>query len=323
MRLLISEFICGGGLANHALPATLKQEGMMMLKALISDCLRIDNCEIVTTLDPRIQLTDSNIEVIPVTASKDYIQQIQANAANADMVWIVAPESEGVLASTVHKLQVANCIVLNSSVEAIVRTGDKYICTKALDSAGLPVIQHLKYETLVDYSDKVVLKPRLGAGGESLRICESGALATRHIDDPEQWIIQPYIQGEHRSMSILCWRGQACILSCNIQQLENFPEPRLKKCIVNAFPATSELHSLANRIANVFPGLSGYVGVDYIETECGMVIVEINPRLTTSYIGLAKALVQNPAQLCIDVNLHKSLPNEISNTGISTEVAIA
>lgn len=322
MRLLITEFICGGGLVNHALPASLKQEGLMMLQALIEDCSRIRDCEILTTLDPRIQLENIDVEVVYIADSNDYIKQIQTIAGNVDMTWVVAPESEGILASIVHSLEQENRNVVNCSVGAIRITGDKYNCTNAMQAAGLPTIPSLTNNELNDYAANVVVKPRFGVGGESLRVCRNGREATTYIDEQEKWLIQPYIRGEHRSLSLLCWQGQVKILTCNIQQFSDLPEPRLSRCIVNAFPATSELISLSEQIAKAFPELSGYVGMDYIETENGCVLVEINPRLTTSYIGLAKALKQNPAKLCIDTIINKTLPDNIDNTGCSTEVTL-
>ena len=42
MRLLVAEFITGGGLVNHPLPDGLKQEGLLMLKSVLMDCLKIE-----------------------------------------------------------------------------------------------------------------------------------------------------------------------------------------------------------------------------------------------------------------------------------------
>ena len=218
MRLLISEFICGGGLANHALPESLKQEGLMMLQALVADCSEIDDCQIVTSLDPRIQLQNVDIEVISITDSKNYLQQIQANAENADFVWIVAPESEGILASVVNALQNLNCIVLNCSVEAIRITADKIKCAELLQSAGLPVIPHIDYSALTEYAGSVVIKPRFGCGSENLCILENGEQAKGKIDEPEKWVVQPHVKGRHLSLSLLCWQGQAEILTCNTDE---------------------------------------------------------------------------------------------------------
>src|SRR5690606_33405771 len=49
--------------------------------------------------------------------------------------------------------------------------------------------------------------------------------------------------------------------------------------------------ALVNRVGQANPGLAGYVGVDMILVDGDPqrpVIVEINPRLTTSYLGYAR-----------------------------------
>jgi predicted ATP-grasp superfamily ATP-dependent carboligase len=61
-----------------------------------------------------------------------------------------------------------------------------------------------------------------------------------------------------------------------------------------------DLQDLADGIVQAIPGLGAYVGVDLILTDTGPVVVEVNPRLTTSYVGLAQVLGLNPARLVLD-----------------------
>ena len=52
----------------------------------------------------------------------------------------------------------------------------------------------------------------------------------------------------------------------------------------------------------MLPDALGYVGVDVIidKENDKIYVLEINPRLTTSYVGLADALALNPAKLLLD-----------------------
>jgi tyramine---L-glutamate ligase len=43
------------------------------------------------------------------------------------------------------------------------------------------------------------------------------------------------------------------------------------------------------------------VGVDIIVTPAGPVVIEINPRLTTSYVGLKASIGRNPAGLILSL----------------------
>ena len=55
-----------------------------------------------------------------------------------------------------------------------------------------------------------------------------------------------------------------------------------------------------------FSEVSGYFGTDFIRTNDSEVyFIEINPRLTTSYIGLRNAINQNPARLILESKLNR------------------
>ena len=43
-------------------------------------------------------------------------------------------------------------------------------------------------------------------------------------------------------------------------------------------------------------------------TETGPVVVEINPRLTTSYVGLRESIALNPAELIVSIWQNGSIP---------------
>jgi hypothetical protein len=69
---------------------------------------------------------------------------------------------------------------------------------------------------------------------------------------------------------------------------------------VNAVPDVGgQLAALGGRIAAAIPDLWGYVGVDLVATASGPVVLEVNPRLTTSYCGLRLALQVNAAELVL------------------------
>jgi len=53
----------------------------------------------------------------------------------------------------------------------------------------------------------------------------------------------------------------------------------------------------------VLPGLQGYYGVDVLLDEQDLdkiTLVEINPRLTTSYVELRHAISCNPAEIILN-----------------------
>jgi predicted ATP-grasp superfamily ATP-dependent carboligase len=93
------------------------------------------------------------------------------------------------------------------------------------------------------------------------------------------------------SLSLLCAGGRALVLSVNRQRMRFAAEqPVLEALQVNALPVREPEHGLlAARIAASVPGLWGCVGVDFIATPYSPVVLEINPRLTTSFSALRQA----------------------------------
>lgn len=322
MRLFITEFITGGGFANHPLPEGLKQEGMLMLNAVLKDCSKINDLQVTTCLDSRITIDNSNVVVHTIDSSTDYLKQVSLLAADCDYVWVIAPESAGVLESLVTQFKNDGVPTINCDVESIRITGDKIKCASWLFEKNIPTVDNFSEEQAKNFATKTVIKNRFGVGCEGLKICDSGEEALDCVDDFNQWVVQPYIHGEHLSLSLLCCSGQAKILTCNKQIFDNKSEPKLKACYVNAVPINKQMKVIASDIAMAFPGLAAYVGVDIIDTDDGYIVIDINPRLTSSYVGLSKVLEMNPAELCIQTIIDGQLPKEIICNSNITEVCL-
>jgi predicted ATP-grasp superfamily ATP-dependent carboligase len=64
------------------------------------------------------------------------------------------------------------------------------------------------------------------------------------------------------------------------------------------------------------------VGVDVLIQKDAIVVVEINPRLTTSYVGLHRASGCNPARLVVDMlyNKRSSWPRIIERNVVKVYV---
>ncbi|MDW3094952.1 MAG: ATP-grasp domain-containing protein [Gammaproteobacteria bacterium] len=307
----MTEFITGGGFANHPLPQGLKQEGMLMLSSVLRDCSNIKDLQLTTCLDSRFTIDNSNVVIHTVESSTDYIKQVSYLAAGSDYTWVIAPESSGILESIVTQLNYDGVSTINCDAESIRITGDKIKCTSFLLNVGIPSAVNLSVEEANIFTSKTVIKNRFGVGCEGLKICDSGASALEYIDDFNQWVVQPYIFGEHLSLSLLCSSGQAKILACNKQIFSGELEPKLEACLVNALPIDKQMETLANKIATAFPGLASYVGVDIIASDDGYVVIDINPRLTSSYAGLSEVLNINPAEVCMNTIIKGKLPEEV------------
>ena len=49
----------------------------------------------------------------------------------------------------------------------------------------------------------------------------------------------------------------------------------------------------AEEVVRAIHGLKGYVGIDMVLTDREAVVIEVNPRVTTSYVGVRQVLRQN------------------------------
>jgi predicted ATP-grasp superfamily ATP-dependent carboligase len=116
-------------------------------------------------------------------------------------------------------------------------------------------------------------------------------------------IIQPFQIGDAASFSMLCKNGKAYLLSCNRQHIQiKGQEFSYHGGVVNGLDVHREaFNTLAQKIAQALPGLAGYVGVDLIVHKGEYFVLEINPRLTTSYVALRQACGGNPAQMLLDL----------------------
>jgi len=70
-------------------------------------------------------------------------------------------------------------------------------------------------------------------------------------------------------------------------------------------------------IVHLLPPFRGYIGIDFVLTKNEAVPIEINLRLTTSYIGLSRVVNINLAQAIIDAVFQSKLPTKIKTAGYS------
>jgi predicted ATP-grasp superfamily ATP-dependent carboligase len=119
------------------------------------------------------------------------------------------------------------------------------------------------------------------------------------------------MDGESLSLCGLFAQGKAILLSVNRQHIHQQDNTfMLKGCCVNTIADENGIFSgLIQQIAAAIPELWGYAGVDLIRNKGGLHVLEINPRLTSSYAGLRAALGVNPAQLVIDLLDSGHLPH--------------
>jgi predicted ATP-grasp superfamily ATP-dependent carboligase len=119
-------------------------------------------------------------------------------------------------------------------------------------------------------------------------------------------LVQPLVSGQPASVAFLIGPRQTIALAPAAQHLSDDGHFHY---LGGLAPLPESLAGRAERIArravDAVPGLSGYVGVDVVLGDAadgsGDVVIEINPRLTTSYVGLRALAIDNLAELLLRV----------------------
>ena len=301
MKILVFEYICGGGFCSEILPDALAKEGLLMLTALLNDLTILEEHSITALVDWRfLNNFDNSIEIIPIKKETDILATFKFALLFVDAVWLIAPETEQILFNFSQIVESSHKILLSSPSLAIAQTADKWQSYECLSSHQIPTITTaiLTNNTQVNSQQKVI-KARDGVGCENSFIVNSQkelVSLLAQFEKPHDYIIQPFIEGKVLSISAIFKQGKAQLLCVNHQQIEIINQQfKLQRCEVNYQIELALFQPLLNQIARAFPELWGYVGIDLIQQSQQLRVLEINPRLTSSYAGINSALGINVA----------------------------
>ncbi|AXV40602.1 ATP-grasp domain-containing protein [Methanobacterium sp. BAmetb5] len=168
---------------------------------------------------------------------------------------------------------------------------------------------------------KFILKPRSGAGGYGVRILQghgSGVTGLPEEVNLSQWLLQEFIEGENVSASVLSTPDEAhtiltskqIIGDCTLGQREPFgycgnlvPYPgglvsREEKVPPGGSSPTNRDLKISQMAAKVVDHLSlvGSNGVDFINRNGELYVIEVNPRLQGTWECAELSLNRNMAQ---------------------------
>jgi len=293
-----------------------------MLNALIKELASLPYVQLTILLDWRCTCLElpEKCKLITVANNQCVYDLLPELINNSDYVWPIAPEMDLVLQKISALVEEENKILLNSSTEAVTLCSDKLMTFRHLKQNGVDAVDTMQLEAFSQAFDSHwVIKPIDGMGCLNSYFVSSKDKFEQIISQIEftsNYIIQPYIKGESISLSCLFKNGQAWLLCCNEQLVSihkgNF---QLNACLVNlAVDEAKSYHDLINQIARIIPGLWGYVGIDLILTELNQAMVlEINPRLTTSYVGINQALDINTASIILNMIENDPVINKTRN----------
>jgi predicted ATP-grasp superfamily ATP-dependent carboligase len=305
VRIFVYEHITGGGCAGDPLPVALLPEAAMMLSALGADLRAIAGLELSGLRDARVAAAARDWDERVVERPAAWQAGFDALVRASDAVWLIAPETDRVLERLSARVLDARKTLLGSAPRAIAVAASKLATARALRLADIAVVPTQRVSE-AEIRGPCVAKPDDGCGCEQTRKFPSLLAADAWIraqSTPARYVVQPYLAGEALSLSVIATPAGAVLLSVNRQRVELRDDAfSFAGCEVNvSVEGVDELARLAARAVAAIPGLWGYVGIDFLLTESGPVVLEVNPRLTTSYAGLHAAIGVNPAQLVLEL----------------------
>ncbi len=270
---------------------------------------------------------------IPVFGFKEAQQAILKACATVDAAYVIAPETGGTLHALVEFIEQNGVPLLNCRSSAIQAVSNKAALNETLNSKGIKtpktvtfnVADSVKEAIERSFSFPVVFKPLDGVGCSGLSIVKDesqvkGAIAKIDAElASETFVIQEYLKGEAVSVSLLCTGNKALPISLN-KQVVNLGAPDedssyMGGCVPFDHTLKQEAVGIAEAVVGCFSGLRGYVGVDLILTDDGPVVVDVNPRLTTSFVGLSRISGFNFAEALINATLRGELPSNPTISG--------
>jgi predicted ATP-grasp superfamily ATP-dependent carboligase len=338
LRLLIYEHVSGGGFADEPIPVSVLSEGFGMLRTLISD-FKAAGHYVTTTVDSRLARLNPPLDadcIVPVFSSREVQAAIRKVSASADAAYVIAPETEGVLQSLVESVEQTGVASLNCPASTIGKVVDKTVLQASLKKLRVPTPETLTF-SVADGVEEIkravhgrlnfplIFKPSNDVGCCGLSVLKNenqvaGAVGKiKRESASKRFLAQELIKGAAASVSLISTGSEALSISLNRQDVTIGAPDKISSYNGGLVPFDHPLRrrafAVAEKIVKSFRNLRGYVGVDLVLTEEEAVAIEVNPRLTTSYIRLRRVVNFNPAEAIVNAVLKRRLPTNIQSCG--------
>jgi predicted ATP-grasp superfamily ATP-dependent carboligase len=330
-KIFVFEFISGGGFNTTSIPSSLFCEGFAMLRSLVDDFKKLD-FHLITLLDHRIEYLSSllNVNSIEVVSPSDnFLELYKSLVLKSDYCFVIAPEFSNILLNLSQIVKKSNRKLLSVDLSGIKIASSKhktyeYFLENKLKTPPTyliplkeeyPDLKFLKRKVM-DLDFPLIIKPDDGVGAESIYMLKSQkdleSLVERFKEKFERsrkYVIQTYIDGTPLSLSLLNFnrskpRVNPILLSINTQELL-IEDNKKDSEYFGGYTPYWEYGGIKKKISRIinsakFPEFSSFFGIDFILRKDEVIFIEINPRLTTPYVGLRKILPYNLMELLME-----------------------
>lgn len=309
-RLCLYEWATAGGLdgpdgaslaSDPEVAAAVREEGLAMLTALAAAAAGSSQVATRVLLGEGVDYRPPpGVSVVRVPRGREW-DGLLAAAAASDWLLPVAPETAGILVRRLRRLSASGCRLLCPTATFAALASDKQATVLALAAAGVPVPAGRRLSAGAcpppEFRRPLVRKRLDSTGCDGLMVVRTPNGASEPAMHAER--LEACVEGLPVSVAVLCGSGGQVPLQAVLQRFSSGDRPvyvggqlpvpkavglRAQQLAVRAVRALS-------RAAGVEPTPAvGWVGVDMIlgdrEDGRGDRVLEINPRVTTSLVGL-------------------------------------
>lgn len=299
MRLLVLEFTTASSLELDP-PESWLREGRAMLKGLLEDLASFDEV-LPSVVLPEREAALAPSRAVRIDPRPDAETAFRRVLETSDAALVIAPETGGLLARYARLADAAGVRWLGCPERWIHAFSDKMLAARLLEPWSIETRSPGGFS---ESGSPRVLKPRDGAGSLfTARLpatdVAAGAALLRGMGFEGELVEQPFHEGAPASIALIARKNAdpiflpACAQSMDVERCPTRDRIDLLHYRGGRIPVREDWDRRARRLAAVVvercPELEGYVGVDVIlgEKSDGSDdrIVEVNPRLTTSYVG--------------------------------------
>lgn len=289
--------------------SALLAEGRAMLTALLEDLAALPDVAPVAVVDPTLVETRRLPGDVEPASGEPALAAVRAAEGRAGAwIWPVAPETRGALARMCQFAGESDAGVVGTPELTVRATARRSAMLRRVGRPPCTVPGWTQAETPEEARAAVralgwpvVVKPGRGAGGAG----------TTRVEEPEgigpAWrrafradgryppLVQEYVEGDPASAVVLgtgTSTDGSRTLALSSQHIFFDPAARYIGGRTPLPGSTRDAAVKAKVMASIavdcMDRLRGLVGVDLVLTPAGPVVIEINPRLTTSYLGLRR-----------------------------------
>jgi predicted ATP-grasp superfamily ATP-dependent carboligase len=325
MRAFVYEYLSSGAAGDASALPSLQREGWAMLSAVLEDLARRPEIETLTLLDSQRQYAPGSWPagtIVHFAETGNEEKLFRTLAAAADFCLVIAPEFDGLLEQRSRWVEEEGGRLLGPSTAAIRLTADKLALTCHWQKHRIPtptVLESLLETPSNSFVYPLVAKPRYGAGSQATFLLHNpedlaaAVLQARAEGWSNPLLLQAYAPGLAVSVSFLSGSDKRRSLPAVQQRLSDDGRFHYLGGRLPLPPALDHrARHLAERAAGCVEGLHGWFGVDLVlgaaEDGRGDSAIEINPRLTTSYLGLRRLARFNLMEALLAVAAGLSTP---------------